>query len=224
MKCKYNMEKRYIELFRKAGIFKELPTGYHSEACGHLGVMVRQYEENAIICQEEEKIDKAIIVSKGAVRAEKIYLDGDVHLVNMYQQGEIFAVETAMSRTKISPLTYVVDCSSEVLFISISQMLRSKFASEFALALMHLLADDNIRKLYKIETLSKRGLRDRILTYLSIIQKKTGGEEFRIHMDQEQFAQYLCVNRSALSYELNQMRREGMIDFYKDKFKITIKK
>ena len=39
-------------------------------------------------------------------------------------------------------------------------------------------------------------------------------------MSREQMAQYLCVNRSALSNELNKMKREKIIDFEKDKFRI----
>ena len=68
--------------------------------------------------------------------------------------------------------------------------------------------------------ISKHGLRDRIMAHLLIMQRKRDAEVFDIRMSQEQLAQYLCVNRSALSYELNKMKKEGLIDFKKSKFKI----
>ena len=110
--------------------------------------------------------------------------------------------------------------AAEVIFIDFPSVMRTEYAAEFAQALLRILADDNIKKLYKIEVLSKRGLRDRAMTYLRLIHKKSGNTEFSINMDREQFAQYLCVNRSALSYELNQMKRDGIVDFKKDRFRI----
>ena len=76
--------------------------------------------------------------------------------------------------------------------------------------------------MYKTDVLSRRTLRERVTTYLSIIREKRGSDTFDIGMTQEQFAQYLCVNRSALSKELNAMRREKLIDFRKTVY--TIKK
>lgn len=61
------------------------------------------------------------------------------------------------------------------------------------------------------------------MTYLRIMGRKSGSDTFSIHMDREQFAQYLCVNWSALSYELNQMKRDGLIEFKKDEFKLLEK-
>lgn len=74
-----------------------------------------------------------------------------------------------------------------------------------------ILSDENIKITYKVDVLSKHTIRERILTHLSIISEKRGSHTFDIGMNQEQFAQYLCVNRSTLSRELNAMRREGLI-------------
>lgn len=83
---------------------------------------------------------------------------------------------------------------------------------------MHHLADDNIRTSHKLEILAENGLRARIMIYLRILQQKAGGNTVTVRMSREQLAQFLCVNRSALSNELNKMKREGVIDFSRDKF------
>ena len=64
--------------------------------------------------------------------------------------------------------------------------------------------------------------RARILAHLQLMAAKSGSDTFWIHMNQERFAQYLSVNRSALSAELNAMRREGLMDFQRDLY--TLKK
>ena len=85
---------------------------------------------------------------------------------------------------------------------------------------MQRLADESIRKMHKIEILAERGLRDRIIMYLDILRKKSGTNVVHVNMGREQLAQFLCVNRSALSNELNKMKREGLIDFRKNEFRI----
>ena len=82
------------------------------------------------------------------------------------------------------------------------------------------IADNNIRMANKVEILAERSLRERILVYLNILTGKAGSNTVTVRMNREQMAQFLCVNRSALSNELNKMKKEGVIDFHKDKFTI----
>ena len=86
--------------------------------------------------------------------------------------------------------------------------------------LMQKLAGDSIKKTRKIEILGERGLRNRIMIYLDVLRKKEGSSVVTVKMNREQFAQYLCVSRSALSNELNKMKREKIIDFNKERFEI----
>ncbi len=72
-----------------------------------------------------------------------------------------------------------------------------------------ILADKCVRLLYKTDVLSRQSLRDKIMTFFSIMHKKSQSESFMLKMTREQFAQYLCVNRSALSRELSRMQNEG---------------
>jgi CRP-like cAMP-binding protein len=58
-------------------------------------------------------------------------------------------------------------------------------------------------------------VRGRIMVYLSILSEKRGSLTENINMNQEELSQYLCVDRSSLSYELNKMRKEGILDFRK---------
>lgn len=207
-----------------SGLLREIPWQRHQPAVKDIKVTVREFVEEEIIFSEEEQVNGIAILHSGTVRGEKFHLEGNVDLMYMYQKGEIFGAEAAASRLRTSPLTYIANEDAVAIFIGFTDILRSEYSMPLMLALLHILADDNIKKLYKIETLSKRGLRDRIMTYLRIISRKADADTFTIHMDREQFAQYLCVNRSALSYELNKMKREGLIDFKKDKFRIIEKK
>ena len=88
--------------------------------------------------------------------------------------------------------------------------------------LLVLLAQSNMKKEYRLAILSRKGIRDRILTYLTMQADKRHTDTFEIPFNREELASFLCVNRSALSHELSLMRKEGLISFHKNRFTIRL--
>ena len=74
----------------------------------------------------------------------------------------------------------------------------------------------------KVEHMSQRTLRDKVLSYLSSEAVRAGGKEFAISFNRQQLAEYLSVDRSALSAELGKMRDEGILEFRKNHFKLKL--
>ena len=107
-----------------------------------------------------------------------------------------------------------------MLLVNMRSIERSQVKDQLHSALLEMLADDNIRMTNKVEILAERSLRGRILIYLNILARKSGSDVVSVRMSREQMAQYLCVNRSALSNELNKMKREGLIDFKRGQFRL----
>jgi CRP-like cAMP-binding protein len=217
------LREEHMETIRRSGLLSGLAKGKDTEAVSQLGFQVKQLGAEEMAILEGDRVTDIMILHAGGIRGEKFHLEGNVDLMHMYQRGEIFGAEAVVSRFKTSPLTYIADKEAVILRVPFRSITQSEFSGDIMLALLRILADDNIKKLYKIETLSKRGLRERVMTDLRIISRKVGSPCFSIHMDRAQFAQYLCVNRTALSYELNQMKRDGLIDFQKDRFHILEK-
>ena len=73
----------------------------------------------------------------------------------------------------------------------------------------------------KIEITSKKTLREKILCYLNIESQKQGTKTFQSPLGRVEMAEYLCADRSALTRELNNMRKEGIIQFEKNIFSLT---
>jgi CRP-like cAMP-binding protein len=96
-------------------------------------------------------------------------------------------------------------------------------AEKLRMNVIRLLADESVRKQYKIDVLYQKSLRARIAVFLRHMSEKVGADAFEINMDREQFARYLGVNRSALSHALSIMRRDGIIRFRKGRFEILDK-
>ena len=76
----------------------------------------------------------------------------------------------------------------------------------------------NLTLSHRIFCTSPKTIRERLLTYLSSQAGKTGSSSFQIPFNRQQMADYLNLDRSALSKELGKMRDEGLITFHKNQF------
>ena len=83
-----------------------------------------------------------------------------------------------------------------------------------------MIAAKNLELLRKIEVISKRTVREKIMAYLSIQAQLHQAKYFEIPMGRVELAEYLCVDRSALTRELSKMKEDGLIDFDKNCFRI----
>ena len=77
--------------------------------------------------------------------------------------------------------------------------------------LIRVLAEKNMQLNEKAGYLSQRSTREKLLAYLSAQARRTGSASFRIPFDRQQLADFLSVNRSAMSAELSKMQREGLL-------------
>ena len=73
----------------------------------------------------------------------------------------------------------------------------------------------------KIDILSRRTTAEKLLTYLRGVAAERGTREFDIPFDRQQLADFLCVERSALSAEISRLARAGSFDCHKSHFKLA---
>ncbi|MGX8774208.1 MAG: Crp/Fnr family transcriptional regulator [Bacillota bacterium] len=211
---------QYLESVIDSGLFAELKKSDYMDAFEQLKISGRNYKPGETVFFEGDVIDKFCIVKSGSVRSEKTYLNGEVHIIDIFDEGSVFGLAVAASRSRITPIDFVSNEETTVVFISMHSIAKSRFSVELQKALTYMLADSNIKLSNKIEILAERGLRDRIMVYLNILQTKSGTDTVTVRLSREQLAQFLCVNRSALSNELSKMKKEGIIDFKGSKFTI----
>lgn len=214
------MDTKTEAILKKTGIFDRLSDRECTLLFNMIAISEKTYSKREIIIHEGSRVQYLYAVKKGKVIGEKFHIEGETNLLNVFEEGEIIGLEAASSTFRTSPLTYTADTDVTVVMIEIASVLNCPLRDIILENIIHLLSDISIRQMYKIQVISKHGLRDRIMAHLTIMQRKRNTEVFDIRMSQEQLAQYLCVNRSALSYELNKMKKEGIIDFKKSKFKI----
>lgn len=215
-------EKKYLKSIEQTGLFQYLKEEDYDMVWKELHMSVRTFSNGQAVYAQGDRINRVAIVHEGLIKGEKFHEEGTSHLSHIYSEGEVFAIEGAFSGQKTSPLDYISEGNSTVIFFDVEAIYSGSFERELMKGLSEVLANDNIKKTYRIEMLSQKGLRDRIMTYFRILSGKSGSLVITVNMSREQMAHYLCVNRSALSHELNEMKRDGVIDM--NKKKITILK
>ena len=83
---------------------------------------------------------------------------------------------------------------------------------------MKIRKNDNIELLQKIENISQKTIREKLLTYFSNEAKKNKSNIFEISYNRQDLADYLNIDRSAMSFELSKMQKDGFIKVEKNKF------
>lgn len=173
-----------------------------------------------------DKISSIGIILSGSVHIVKYDIWGNSHIIQRIDSGGFFA-ETYACQKNITCLVDVITAQdSEVLFINADKIIKNcpaccSFHQTIAGNLLTIIAQKNFSLIKKIELITPKSLRERVFAYLS--QTKQPNEtSFDIPFDRQQLADYLCVDRSALSAELSKMKKEGLIDYHKNHFELKL--
>ncbi len=207
-----------LEIIRDSILFKNINDADFDVICAETKPYAKFFSAGESVQIQGDKVEKIGIIAEGRVLSFKYHYDGSSQLLRAFHRNDIIGLEAVSSTFFTSPSMLTADADCAVVFFRYSLFFSSrKISSSCKITLLQnmtkILSDENIKITYKVDVLSKHTIRERIMTYLSIISEKRGSRTFDIGMNQEQFAQYLCVNRSTLSKELNAMRREGLIRF-----------
>ncbi len=183
----------------------------------------RDYEKQAVLIAPGDRVDWFALVLRGKVQISQIFSDGTSSLMDALGPGHTLGTDLICTRSRRAP--YYAAAAGPLQILRFPGMLLLE-PGELPGAvreilwrnLLTVLSDDSLRKHYRLAILAQRGLRDRVLVYLTMQAERRGTTTFRIPFSREELADFLCVNRSALSHELSRMEAEGLIRFHKNEF------
>ena len=193
--------------------------------CPLLGVQQRQCPKGAVLIDTDIVVDFAGVVAVGELNTFKPDTDGRLNLIRKIRKYELFGIDIASTPSRLSPLVTVCATDAEVLTFPYARIaepgpIPDALRCVMLKNILELTANENMRQLYKIDILSRKGLRERILLYLTLQARRKKSSELVLPFNREEFAAYLCVDRSALSRELGRMQAEGLIEFEKNRFRL----
>ena len=217
----------YLPLLQGCTLFSTLPpTVMKAELLPH--GQLREFTKGSYLLFPQQQLDYFAVLLKGSLRIEHIFSDGSYSITDRLRPGEVFGADLICTRSRKSPY-HAISAENCLLLVFPGELLQKGSLSEntrlkITEQLLTLIANLNMQKEYRLAILSQKGLRERIMTYLTMQADKRQTESFTIPFSREEMASFLCVNRSALSHELSLMKLDGLIDFRKNHFTVLHRK
>lgn len=173
------------------------------------------FDKNEFIIRAGERVQSLGLLLSGAAYVLKEDFWGERTFLSVLQPGDVFAEEYAMLPDAPLETSVMGAVSGSALFLNtveIFQNVQDDMSSRLAGNLMSILARKNLLLSRQAEILSKRTIRERLISYLSAEAFHRGLSAFEIPFSRQELADHLSVDRCALCTEISKMKQEGIID------------
>lgn len=154
---------------------------------------------------------------KGNALIENDDIWGNRSVLDYVKEGQIFAETYACALDEKLMVNVIAMSDCEVLFLDVRKILKvcpnaCEFHQNLVQNLLAISAQKNLNLSRRIFHTSSKTIRGRLLSYLSYQAMEREKEEFDIPYNRQQLADYLGVDRSAMSNELGKMQKDGLIE------------
>jgi CRP-like cAMP-binding protein len=215
---------KYRGLLSKSGLFVHLDDETIDAVLVAAQPEIREFVAKDTLWAEGDIVSGIGVLLNGALSSHRVQPNGRPQLFQVFKVPSIMNLEAAVSREPLSPVSVVASTQGFYLWFPYESLFGNEAIPDVTIHilqenLLSYLAANNIRLMNKADILARRTVRGRVMHYLAL---KCGGHPngIDIGMSQEEFAHYLCVDRSSLSTELNNIRRDGIIDFDGTRYRV----
>ena len=182
------------------------------------------YAPGEYVLREGDQVFDVGVVLSGHARSLNTDEAGEPLIITLLEKGSFIGVLLAASRERRSPVSVQAQETLEVLFLPAERLIHPLAGTaDTEILLRNLLdsvAEQSLTLNDRISCLIRHSVREKVGTYLIRLAAEKGCREFSIPMDRNAMANYLNVERSALSRELSRMRADGLIDYRKNEVRI----
>lgn len=182
-------------------------------ACFHADE--RTFRKESLVCDYETTGGRIGIVTKGTVHLVRTDEQGNRTILEQVHEGEIFG-ECLAFASMPDAVSVIADTDCTVVFIAYDEI--SKRCSnacpchtQVTENMFRLISDKALGLSERVEVLSQRSIRDRLLSYFQLTARRCGAPSFSMPFTGSELADYLCVDRSAMLRELKKMRQDGLV-------------
>lgn len=214
---------KYISTLKRTQLFAGVGDNEISAMLNCLQAQLLTFQKGEYVFREGEHLDKITLLVEGKLLIQKDDFWGNRSIVHAIQVGEMFGESYIAPESGALLNDVIAEENSAVLFFDIHKILTvcpsaCKFHAMVIQNLFFAISEKNRKLVQKIGHISKRSTRAKLLSYLSEEAKRQNNSSFSIPFNRQQLADFLSVDRSAMSNELCKMRDEGLLEFDKNKF------
>lgn len=213
----------YINILKKSALFSGIETQDLLNMFKCLLMNIKTYEKNSYIFTASQPLIDVGIILKGRVNIIQEDYWGNRNILTTLTTGDLFGETFACTNTNNNMFSIMTTEPSDIMFLNYQKItspcqFACKFHTKIIQNMLLLIAQKNILLTTKIEHLSKKTTREKLLSYLSSEAIKQQNNTFTIPFNRQELADFLSVERSAMSAELSRMQKDKLIIYHKNNF------
>lgn len=217
--------KEFLPVLRQTPLFRGLNDTQILTMLGCLSAVRREYPKGEFVLAEGDLVGAFGLVLSGNVLVVQEDFWGNRNIIASIGVGEVFAESYACTAGVPLAVSVIAQETTVALFLDVRKLLTTcATACDYHNAVVHnlvaMLAAKNLRMNEKLQHMMQRSTREKLLSFLSAESRRLGRAAFEIPFNRQQLADYLSVDRSAMSSELCRLRDEGVLTFSKNHFEL----
>ena len=217
--------KEYFEILQRCPLFSGVESAELEAMLGCLNARKVAADKDTYIFREGDSADFVGVVLSGAVRVLRTDFYGNQSILGQVEPGGVFGEAFSCAGAEALPVSVVAAQPTSVLLMDLKRVLTvcpraCSFHSRIVTNLVQALAQKNLHLNQRLDIASRRTTRDKLLAYLTDQAKRQNSAQFIIPFDRQTLADYLGVERSAMSAELSKLQKEGILETRKNWFKL----
>lgn len=217
--------KEFVPVLRRTKLFAGVGDEDIISMLSCLGARLSTYKKGEYVLRQGEHLTDILVLVEGSLHIQRDDYWGNRSILGQVDVGEIFGVSyvAAESSALLNDVIAVED--SSVFFFDVKRVITTcsracRFHTLVVQNLFFAISEKNRGLVQKLDYISRRTTREKLIAYLSEEAKKQNSSYITIPFNRQQLADYLSVDRSAMSNELCKMRNEGLLEFEKNRFKL----
>lgn len=218
--------KKYYEKLKEVKLFAGLDENSYGLALTCLHAKIAKYKKGFILQLTGDHIKSIGIVLQGCIEISRTDCAGNRLIINRVEYPAMFGEAFAFAGVEFSPVILTALEDSTVLHLDFKSIINDEVSAACSYHktiitnMLKIMAQKNMFLSSRLELVTKKTTRSKLAAFLLHSSELAKCVDFEIPYNRNQLADYLSVNRSAMSNELCKMRNEGVLDFQKNRFLI----
>lgn len=219
--------KKYLKILKKSQLFSGVAEDEIEAMLDCLSAELRTYQKGSYVLHQGEYLHHITVLVAGSLLIQKDDFWGNRSIINKINVGEMFGEAYVAPGSEALLNDVIATEDSAIIFFDVHKILTTcssacRFHAMVIQNLFYAISVKNRSLVQKLGHMSRRTTREKLLSYLSEQAKKQGTSSFEIPFNRQQLADFLSVDRSAMSNELCKLRDEGLLSFERNRFQLYV--
>lgn len=210
-------------MLKDVPLFMQIPQTELAHLLESLTITTKAYQKGESILVEGASVHTLNLVLSGEVIIQQEDIFGNTTIISKVGEKDLFAESYVCGNPTQLPVSVIAAEVTQILLIDYQKILLAhdtRSNAQLIKNILQIIAEKNSKLVQRMSFITKRTIREKVLAYLSTMAKQKNSASFVIPYNRQELADFLAVDRSALSKELGKLQKEGLLTFKKNQFQL----